>query len=855
MNVRDLLRMMSPDATGDAYAMERGQALLRVVIGIFVWGYIAFWQHGLDVYLQPASWPPALWIATAFFITGNLIFVWCIRSGHYSKPRRILAQFHDPLFIGLAVPFLGEHSPLWLFLYIWISIGNGFRFGPNALKISAIASACSFAGAVYFSPYWQSMPYMVASWVLTLTVSPYYLHKGLSLLVSALRRAEEANRAKSEFLARMSHELRTPINGIVGSLELLEAQSPLTPAQRELVGVIRSSVEVSLRQIANVLDFAKIEAAKLQIADERFDLHKTLKTVVAMLRPVADKKGVPLVLRVDMNAPWDVIGDEHHLQQVLLNLLNNAIKFTDRGYVCLEVAVARPIDDASEVATLRFEIIDTGIGIKQEALAGIFDAFNQENPTISPQYGGTGLGTAISRQLVELMGGHIGVTSEKGRGSIFWFDLPLALPSDRATELSVPPGRVLLATGDNAFAAGVRALLDPSGTHLDGTTSREEATARLQRSLRVGDPPQILLLDSQLAFSPDGRHEMAGLCAQAIAAGVPTALVADHSLPATRLREWGYATVLPRQLTTTLVARLLHFGMTFVPRTATSDAGAPKSLVNLTPILASRQAGQAAQARILVADDNATNLMIEQKRLSQAGYDVDTARDGEEALQKLLANSYDLAVLDLRMPGLLGTEVAQQYRQLLGPKGIPIIILTADGTVNARTASSDAGVDAFVTKPARGPDLLGQIHRLLTERHVRRIPRLPPSPVARAAGEGAQLNTTILRDIASLYGQTPEDRQELIELFSRDAGSALARLEAACAAGHHNEWCEIAYALRGAAAAIGATTLMHRAQDATAMGLNEFRTNSKTLLNQLRTDYNDAKAELEGFFSDKLMPE
>ena len=303
----------------------------------------------------------------------------------------------------------------WYLIYLWVTFGNGFRYGTRFLVSSAVLGAAGFALVIHVTPVWRDIPYVAYGLLAALVVLPAYVVRLIRQLTEAKAQAEAANRAKGRFLATVSHELRTPLTAIIGMGDMM-MNTRLDGEQREMAATVNTSARQLLSLITDVLDFSQLEEAKLTIDQAPFDLHRVVCNTRLMLRGQARMKRLALRLVIDVDVPRRIIGDDRRLQQALTNLLANAVKFTERGAVTLSVRLVE--------TALEFRVSDTGIGIAPQHLDRIFDRFTQAEDDINRRYGGTGLGLAISRQLVELMGGAIGVSSELHRGSEFWITLP-----------------------------------------------------------------------------------------------------------------------------------------------------------------------------------------------------------------------------------------------------------------------------------------------------------------------------------------------------------------------------------------------------------------------------------------------
>ncbi|HJX17328.1 MAG TPA: ATP-binding protein [Acidiferrobacterales bacterium] len=795
----------------DILGREQGQAIVRVMVSTTVIGYLLIRHAPLDFTQTPPFWLVFVAVFLAFSV---VVALSALRARESSVFRRVAANVADVTAVSYLMTSTGEASAPLFIIYLWVTLGNGFRFGLVAMGISALLSVSGFAVVMFTSEFWLKHQTLATGILVALVVLPAYAAHLIRQLHRARERAEEASATKSQFLARMSHELRTPLNGILGTADLLRNNNRLTTADRELLGVIRESVSVSLRQIDSVLDFARIEAGKLVLEQAEFDLHRLLNATVRMVSPTAREKNLRLLVRISPRAPFRLIGDSHHLREILLNLLSNAIKFTHTGYVAMQV---EPIVVTDDAVRLRFEIRDTGIGIATEALGHIWESFAQEDSGTNRRFGGTGLGTTIAKQLVELMNGRIAVSSIKGRGAVFWCDLPFQRPSGRdQTEAAVAGARVLVLTTDDESVRHLQqSIAAIHGTMLT-TATMAEATAALGRSIRLGNPWHVLLVDEGLSVTADGRHRASELSEKALIAQTPFYLVTESAPGIEQLCEWGYAGVLPRRPANVVLANAIHASPHY-----DTDTDVASSVLRVEPWAWGREAKTAA--RILVADDNRINRLILEQILESAGYAVDLVNDGETALQRLSTGRYQAAVLDLHMPGLGGDDLLRRYRLMKPGVRIPIVMLTADVTFNAKSDCADAGADAFLTKPVSAETLLSTLERLIHDRRVRNLPvQAPNTDGALAETDPPTLDVSVLAELDRV-SRDPTSLMAVIETFETEGETLLAHITETAAARNHSAFTEWVHALKGNAMNVGATRLVAACQRAEAAGVLDFR--------------------------------
>ncbi len=764
------------------------------------------------------------------------------RNAIFKPQNRRLAAIILDVTMATTTMLVDAKGMSWAYaIILWMVLGNGFRFGIKWLAIASVLSAIGFGIVVTNTAFWEPNFLLGYGLVAALIVIPGYCSTLIKKISSAKDQAEIANRAKSYFLASVSHELRTPLNAILGYGNHLK-QMGLPAKQHDMIEASVLAADHLLHLIEQLIHVAKAESGSIQISKSAFKTTDVLREVRDIMNVKADEKGIELRLMAEPGCEQVIEGPTDTIRNILLNLVGNAIKFTDSGAV--SILCALQVTETGMHLTVR--VTDTGIGIAQESLTRIFQPFQQADDTVLNRFGGTGLGLAICKQLTEQIGGTIFVDSVIGQGSCFQISIPVNMIDDQtetdSETIDAETSVKILSLGNlkPELLASAQAAGDFIVRHINCSTTDELRTE--VNAIDLSDY-QIALMDENLARLIEPDDVIWTVFANARVAPVLVQDTAALEFEDISLRA-AFASVIPSSPDFQTLRSAVRIGCSFARQSYREDS------IDIQP----QNAPITISRKVLVADDNRTNRNVLATILESAGHNAVMVADGDEAIEALENGDFDILLLDVNMPRLNGIDAASMWRQIEGGRNhLPIIGVTADATSETEARCLAAGMDIRITKPFDAKHLLSLIDIYTADNSSNAVANLEADPFAvvvpitgQKSSEAAVIDLAQINYLYSIGDQAFVD--EMVSSFLMDIDETIIAMRISVAENNLHQFRFAAHSFKSSGQNIGANRLSQLSAKLEHVTETDFSNDSERYLakiEEMLLEIRDALAELE----------
>lgn len=822
---------------------ELEQSAMRIVILFLLTGYFYYFRDSISQFSHLSILMPiATSVALGFFILTSV-------SNNISMPRKVISIILDMSVLSYMI-YLTDYVGLPLiFIYLWISFGNGFRFGNKCLLISVLCSIIGFSVVLTYNEYWQGLKSLGYGVIFALITLSLYVSFLITKLHATANDANAANAAKSQFLENMSHEIRTPLNGVIGMSSLLTS-TELTSKQSEFASTINVSAKTLLALINDILDISKIEAGKMSAESVDFDLYALVNSIATMFIEQIKRKGLVFNIHISPETPFLLHGDKQHLRQIIINLIGNAIKFTNQGSI--EIFVS-PVNITDSQTTIKIEVIDTGIGIADENKSKIFDKFTQADNSITRNYGGTGLGMAIAKQLVEKMNGSIDFSSQLSVGSNFWCEINFKRKSTLIEEKTSLPyfkdEKLLIVNSHREHSLIIEKHLSEWGVSFEYAIDARESFEKILNVSTNSKPYHIILVFNKF-LNANAIQLICQIKEKSNYVNHAFILVNDHNLSDINnadLLKAGYNSIIKNNSERTILIRALHASISGI---------SPNGLENKSDYISKQNTLYKTNNRklnILVGEDNETNQKVIKNILEYGHHKVTLADNGEIVLDVLEDNDFDLIILDMHMPLMSGLEAAKIFRFMRPDKiDTPIMMLTANATPEAIKACKEAKIDAYLTKPIEPEILLQNISSLVA--HKKNSSDLYEKPL-NVININESENISLLETdvLETLYTMAKEESfmSSLIDDYLRDVKNNIDQIISSMHDANFKKIADLSHTVDGSSRSVGAKKLSRLADKIFKLAQSEQQQAMKNKITDLKMVYEETAIALERFMDNK----